>query len=131
MPSDPRREKNHNPTKHQEGNMAGTVIQNLWDRCDPLSRMSERKDVHNSAAASLSMPQPLVIEITPMNHAPTNGPASCEKVILFRHGSLLPKTMTPRSSLPSVGLLTRIWTPVTNLYRYKRANKTPHPPAFQ
>ena len=109
--------------------MAGTVVQDLWDRCHPLSRMSERKDVHGDAAASLSMQQPLAVEINPMNNATTNGPASCENDILFRHGPLLPKITNPRSSRPSVDLFVKILAPVTNQYRYKRANKAPYPPA--
>ena len=111
--------------------MAGTALQDLWDRCHPLSRLSERKDVQDSAAASLSMPQPLTVEINPMNHKTPNTPASCEKTILFRHGPLLPKTTHPLSSRPSVDRFVKIWAPVTNQYRYKRANKPPYPPAGQ
>jgi hypothetical protein len=91
--------------------------------------MSERKDVHDSSAASPSMQQPLAVEINPMNHATTNGPASCENDILFRHGPLLPKITNPRSSHPSVDLFIKILAPVTNQYRYKRANKASYPPA--
>ena len=109
--------------------MAGAVVQDLWDRCHPLTRMSERKDVHGGAAASLSMPRPLAVELNPMNNATTNCPASCENYILFRHGPLLPKITHPRSSRPSVDLFVKILAPVTNPYRYKRANKTPYPPA--
>ena len=39
--------------------MAGTVVQGLWDRCHPLSSMSERKNVQGGVAASPSMQQPL------------------------------------------------------------------------
>ena len=105
------------------------LLQDLWDRCHPLSRMSERKDVHGGVAASRSMQQPLAVEINPMNHAPTNGSASCENDILFRHGPLLPKITNPRSSRPSVDLFVKILAPVTNPYRYKRANTAPDPPA--
>jgi len=109
--------------------MAGTVIQDLWDRCYPLPRMSERKDVHSGAAASLSMQQPLAVKINPMNHATTNGPAPCENHTLFRHDPLLPKTTKSRPSRPSVDLFVKILTPVTNLYRYKWATKNPDSPA--
>jgi len=109
--------------------MAGTVVQDLWDRRHPLSRMSERKNVHGGVAASLSMQQPLAVEINPMNKATTNGPASCENDILFRHGPLLPKITNPRSSPLSVDLFVKILAPITNPYRYKRANKAPYPPA--
>ena len=108
--------------------MAGTVAQDLWDRCLPLSRMSERKNVHGGVPASSPMPQPLTVEINPMNHKTPNTPASCEKTILFRHGPLLPKTTHSRSSRPSVERLVKIPAPVTNLYRYKRANTVPDPP---
>ena len=80
--------------------MAGTVAQNLWDRCHPLPCMSERKDVHDGAAASLPMQQPLAMGINLMNHATTNCPASCEIDVLLRHGLLLPKTTHHRSSHP-------------------------------
>ena len=109
--------------------MAGKVVQDLWDRCHPLSRMSERKDVQDSAAASSSMQQPLAVEINPMNNAPTNGLASCENYILFRHGPLWPKVTNPRSPHLSVGLFVMILAPVTNQYLYKKANTAPYPPA--
>lgn len=104
--------------------MAGTVAQDLWDRCLPLSRMSERKNVHGGVPASSPMPQPLTVEINPMNHKTPNTPASCEKTILFRHGPLLPKITHPRSSHSSTVLFVEILNPVTNPYRYKRPNKT-------
>jgi hypothetical protein len=85
--------------------------------------------VQDSAAASLSMPQPLTVEITPMNHATTNGPAFCENDILFRHGPLLPNITHPRSPRPSVDLFAKILAPVMNPYRDKKANKPPYPPA--
>jgi len=75
--------------------------------------------VDDGAIASLSMQQPLVEEINPMNHATTDGPASRESYILFRHGSLLPRITNPRSSPPSKNLFVKRWAPVTNLYRYK------------
>ena len=109
--------------------MAGTVIQDLWDRCHSLSSMSERKDVHDGAAASLSMQQPLAVEITPMSNEPTNGPPSCENDILIRHGSLLPKTTKSHPSRPSIDLFVKILSPVMNLYRYKWATKNPDSPA--
>jgi hypothetical protein len=109
--------------------MAGTALQDLWDRCHPLSSLSERKDVQDSAAAPLSMPQPLAVEINPMNHKTPNPPAFCEKDSLFRHGPLLPKTTHPRSSHPPEDLFVKRWAPVTNLYRYKRAHKSLYPPA--
>jgi hypothetical protein len=109
--------------------MAGTALQDLWDRCHYLSRLSERKDVQDSAAASLSMPQPLAVEINPINHTLINYPASCEKDILFRHGPLLPKTTRPRSSHPSGDRFVKILAPVTNHYRYKRAHKSLYLPA--
>ena len=109
--------------------MAGTTVQDLWDRCHPLSSMSERKDVHDSAAVSLSMQQPLAVEINPMNRATLNCPASCENYILFRHGPLLPKITNPRSSRLSTHLFVKILAPITNQYRYKRANKAPYSPA--
>ena len=109
--------------------MAGTIVQDLRDRCHYLSRMSERKDVQDSAAASASMQQPLAVEINPMYNAPTNGPASCENDILFRHGPFLPKITNPRSPRSSVGLLVKILAPVTNLYPYKKADTAPDPPA--
>jgi len=84
--------------------------------------------VQGGVAASLSMPRPLAVEMNPMNHTPTNGPASCENDILFRHGPLLPKITHPRSSRPSVGLFVKILAPVTNLYPYKRANTASDPP---
>ncbi len=99
--------------------MAGTVVQDLWDRCHPLSHLSERKDVQDGVAASPSMQQPLVVEINPMYNAPTNGPASCENDILFRHGPLLLKNTNPRCPRLSVGPLVMILAPVTNPYRYK------------
>jgi len=40
MSSDSRRKENLNQTKHQEGNMAGTALQNLWDRCHRNTRLS-------------------------------------------------------------------------------------------
>ena len=109
--------------------MAGTALQDLWDRCHPLSSMSERKDVHDGVAASLSMQQPLAVKINPMNHATTNGPASCENYILFRHGPLLPKIANPRSSRPAVDLFVKMLAPMTDQYRYKRGNKALYSPA--
>ena len=111
--------------------MAGTVVQDLWDRRHPLSRMSERKNVQGGAAASLSMPRPLAVEMNPMNHLLTNGPASCENDTLFRHGPLWPKTTKSRPSRPSLDLFVKILTPVTNLYPYKWATKNPDSPASQ
>jgi len=128
MSQDPRRRKNRNQTRHQKGDLAATAAQNLWDRCLPLSRMSGGKDVQDSAAASSSMQQPLAVEITPMNNESTNRPPSCEKDILFRHGSLLPKTTKPRPPRPSVDLFLKILTPPTNPYRYKWATKNPDSP---
>jgi hypothetical protein len=109
--------------------MAGTALQNLWNRCHPLSRLSERKGVQDSAAASSSMPQSLAVEINPMNHKTANTPAFCEKDFLFRHGPLSPKIINPPSSHPSIDLLVKRWAPVTNPYRYKRVNKALYPPA--
>jgi hypothetical protein len=87
--------------------------------------------VHGGAAASSSMQQSLAVEISPMNNAPTSGLASCENDILFRHGPLVPKIKNPRSPRPSVGLLVKILVLVTSLYRYKKANTPPDPPAFR
>ena len=84
--------------------------------------------MQGGVAASLSMPRPLAVEVNPMNRTPINGPASCEKDILFRHGSLLPKTTTPRSSRPPVGLFIKIVAPITNLHRHKGPNMAPDPP---
>jgi hypothetical protein len=109
--------------------MAGTTLQNVRDRSHPLSRLSERKDVQDWAVASLSLPQPLTVGINPMNYKAPNTPASCEKDILFRHGPLLPKITHPRSSHPSEDLFVVRWTPVTNLYRYKRTHQSLYPPA--
>ena len=109
--------------------MAGTVVQDLWDRRHPLSRMSERKNVHGGVAASLSMQQPLAVEVNPINNATTNGPVSCENYILFRLGPLLPKITHPRSSPLSVNLFVKILAPITNPYLFKRTTKPPHPPA--
>ena len=39
-------------TKEKNGDLAGTVPQNLRDRCHHLSRLSERQDVHNRTPAS-------------------------------------------------------------------------------
>src|SRR3989304_5942813 len=41
---------------------------------------------------------------------------------------LLPKNPRPRSSHPSVDPFLKRLAPVTNPYRYKRANKAPYPP---
>ena len=109
--------------------MAGTTLQDLWDRCHYLSRLSERKNVQDSAATSLSMPQPLAVEINPMNHKTANTPAPCENGILFRHGPLLPKISHPRYSRPSIDRSVKRSAPVTNPYRYKSPNQTPYPPA--
>ena len=106
--------------------MAGTALQNLWNRYHPLPRLSERKDVQNGAAAPLSMPQPLAVEINPMNLKTLNTPAFCEKDSLFRHDPLLPKTTHPCSSHPSKDLFVNRWAPVTNLYPYKRPHNTPY-----
>jgi hypothetical protein len=89
--------------------------------------MSKRKDVDDRAAASLSMPQPLIEGINPVNPTATDGPPSCENYILFRQGPLLPRITNPRFSRPSEDLFAKIPTPVTNPYRYKRANKAPYP----
>jgi hypothetical protein len=88
--------------------------------------MPERKDVDDSADASLSMQQPLVGEINPMSHAATNRPVFCENNILFRHSPLLPKITNHRSSLASGDLFVKISAPTTDPYPYKRANKAPH-----
>jgi len=106
--------------------MAATVVQNLWDRCHSLSRMSERKDVHDGAAASLSMQQPLTLGINLMNHATANGLPSCETYTLFRHGPLLPKLINLPSSIDP---FVKIPVPVTSQYPYKRATKLSYPPA--
>ena len=111
--------------------MAGTALQDLWDRCHPLPGLSKRKDVQDRDAASLSMPQPLAVEINPMNHKTANTPASCENDFLFRHGPLLPKIINPRSSHSSIDLLVKIWAPVTNPFRYKRAHKAPYSPLYR
>ena len=131
MSSDPRREKYRNQTKHSERNLAATALQNLWDRCHPLSRLSNRKTVEGTTAASLSMPRPLAIERNPMNHTTTNRPASCENHFLFRSGSLLPKIASPRSSRPSVDRIVTIWAPITNPYLYKRPNSALDSPGPQ
>ena len=128
MSSDPRRWSNRNSTNRQERDLAGTVVQDLWHRCHPLSCLSERKDVHNSAAASLSMPQPLVIEMNPMNKTTINSPTSCENHFLFRYAPLLPKIAHPRSFRPSIDRFVTIWAPVTTPYPYQTANKAPDPP---
>ena len=109
--------------------MAGTALQDLWNRSHPLSRLSERKNVQDSAAASSSMQQPLAVEINPMYNAPTNGLASCENHILFRYGPLLPKILHPPSFPPFVDLLVKVLAPLMNPYPYEHPNKTPYPPA--
>ena len=105
--------------------MAGTALQNLWNRYHPLPRLSERKDVQDWAVAPLSMPQPLVVEINLMNHKTSNNPTSCEKDILFRQGPLLPKTTHHRSSRPSIDRSAKRSALVTNPHRYKSAHNTP------
>jgi hypothetical protein len=111
--------------------MAGTATQDLWNRCHPLPRLSERKDVQDWAVASLSMPQPLIEETYPMNSVTTNGPVFCEKDIPFRHDPLLPKITPPHSFHPSVDRFEKRLAPVTNPYRYKMTHKTPYLPACQ
>ena len=108
-----------------ERDLAGTTLQNLWDRCDPLSRLSERDNVQSGLAASRSMPRSLVVEINPMNPVPTNKSTSRENDIPFRHGSLLPKTTILCSSRPSVSLFFTSCVLETYRYRYKRANTAP------
>jgi len=66
-----------------------------------------------------------------MNHAITNGLASCEKDLLFRHGPLLLKNNHPRSAHLSGDQFVKRWAPVTNPDRYKRTNQAPYPPAGQ
>ena len=109
--------------------MAGTVAQDLWDRCHPLSRMPERKDVQGGAVASLSMQQPLAVVKNLMNHTPTNGPPSSEDYFLFRRSPLLPKVTNLPSSPPSEDLFAKIAAPVTNPYPYQSPNKAPYLPA--
>ncbi len=106
--------------------MAGTTPQDLWDRRHPLSRMSERKDVHDGTVASLPVQQPLTMEINLMNHAATYCPASCEIYILFRLGLLLPKIA---NLPPAVDLFAKISVPVTNQYPHKGTTKVLYPPA--
>ena len=129
MPPDPRRRSTRNPTQPQARDLARTVVQDLWHRCHPLSGMSQRKDVHHSAAASLSMPQPLAVEINLMNQRITNSPASCENDILFRHGPLLPKNTHLPSSRPSGDLFIKTWVPALNPYPYQCPKKAPYLPA--
>ena len=87
--------------------------------------MPDRKDVSDRAAAPLSMPRPLVLEMNPMNHAPINKPASRENDIPFRYGLLLPKLDYPISSRPSIDLFVMTLAPATNPYPDKMANKAP------
>ena len=129
MSSDPRREKNRNPTKHQQRDLARTTAQNLWDRCHPLSRMSEGKDVQDRTTASSPMQQPLAAQMNPMNQIATNRPPSCENDFLFRYGSLLPKTTTPPPFRSSIDLFIKRLAPVAIQVLHKRTNSAPHPPA--
>ena len=128
MSQDPQERENPNPTKHPERDLAGTALQNLWDRSHLLSGVSGRKNVQGGTAASSPMQQPLAVEINPMNQTTINGPASRENDIPFRHGPLLPKITNPRSSRPSVDLFVMILALVKNLYRYQTANTAPDPP---
>src|SRR4030066_415467 len=115
--------QNRDKRKDQTGNLAGTVAQNLRDRCHHLSRLSKRQDVQNRASAPLSMQQPTrVIQMTVHNENPFS-PASCEKNTLFRHGPLLPKIVRSYPSRSSVGQSMPMLAPVTCQYRYKRSNK--------
>jgi hypothetical protein len=93
--------------------------------------MSERNNVHGDVAGSPSMQQSLAVEINPMNHTTTNGPASCENDIRFRHGSLLPKTMNPRPSRAFIGLFVMILALVTNPHHDQTPNKAPYLLAYQ
>ena len=105
--------------------MAGTVAQDLWDRCLPLSRMSERKNVSSGTSTALSMQQSTgVIQMIPLSTVQTIFSVPCENHSLCRHGPLLPKITHPRSSRSSTVLFVEILNPVTNPYRYKRPNKT-------
>ena len=90
---------------NQTGDLAGTVAQNLRDRCHPLSRMSERKNVQGGAAASLSMQQPLAVEMNPMNKATNKRLRLPAKMTsCFATAPYCQKSRIPRSSRPSVGL---------------------------
>jgi hypothetical protein len=122
----PRNRQNRNKRKSQAGNLAGTVAQNLRDRCHYLSRMSERKDVQDSAVAPLSVQQSTgVTQMSIVHNVKTISPASCEKNVLLRHVLLLPKIVHSYLSGSSVGQSIPMLTPVTDQYRYKRGNKAP------
>ena len=108
--------------------MAGTTLQDLWDRYHPLPRMSERKNVDDGAAASLSMQQPLVEEINPMNHATTDGPPACENYILFRHGPLCQESRIPIFIAHQKTSLQR-YRPRNQPLSLQKPNKAPYPPA--
>ena len=94
-----------------------------------LSRMSERKDVQDSAVTALSVQQPTgVIQMSIVHNVKTMSPASCEKNVLLRHTLLLPKIVHSYPSRSSVGQSITMLAPMTDQYRYKRCNKALYSP---
>ena len=120
----PGNRQNCNKRKSQAGNLAGTVAQNLWNRCHYLSRMSERKDVQNSTVTALSVQQStgVILMSTVLNVKPMS-PAFCEKNILLRRVFLLPKIVHSYPPRSSVAQSLLILAPVTGQYRYSRGNE--------
>jgi len=112
--------------KARQGILAGTATQNLRDRCHYLSRMPERKDVQDSAAAPLSVQQSTrVMQMSILHNRNTLSPASREKNVLLRHVLLLPKIVHSDLFRSSVDQSIPLSMLVTDRYRYKSGNTAP------
>ena len=77
------REKNRHQRNGQAGDLAGTTVQNLWNRSHGMPCLSERQNVQGGVVAPLSLQQPLAFRRSSMNQANTIYPASCENDTRF------------------------------------------------
>ena len=106
------------------GNLAGTVDQNLRNRCHQLSRLSKRWHVQSGAVAALLMQQSTgVIQMSTVHNEKTHVPASCENTTLFRYVLLLPRIVRSSPSRSSVGQSIPMSASATGRYRYKGARR--------
>ena len=125
LPDEPKR-------KDQTRNLAGTVAQNLRDRCHDLSRLSKRQDVEGCASQPASMQQPTkgVDRMTACNQQPLSQ-VPCEKTSLLRHTILLPKYVHSYLSRSSAGHSITILSPILTGIGIKRGNKTLYSPTYR
>lgn len=107
--------------------MAGTVVQNLRNRCHILPCLSKRQNGHGATPVTMQMQRSSeVMQMNTIRQQKTTSPTSREKDALLRHGELLPKITYCCSFRPSGNLFAKKLATVNGKDHRKMAIKVPY-----